>query len=235
MNLKILSGGAAQSVVSALVPAFEAATGYGIDGSFGAVGAMRARLRAGERADIVILTSALIAELTRDGDVIAGTAADLGAVETAIAIRSGDAVPSIADSDALRAALLAADAIYFPDPEHATAGIHFAVVLERLGIRQDVASRLKTFPNGATAMRELARAPSARPIGCTQATEILNTPGVALVGSLPDGCALATLYTAAVCTGAAHPALAQRFIAALAGAESRERRERAGFIGGPIL
>ena len=50
----------------------------------------------------------------------------------------------------------------------------------------------------ATAMRELAAAKGARPIGCTQVTEILNTPGVTLVGPLPEGCALATIYTGAV-------------------------------------
>ena len=83
--------------------------------------------------------------------------------------------PPVGDAAGLRAALLAADAIYFPDPKQATAGIHFAGVLERLGIAADVASRLKTFPNGATAMRELAAATTDRPIGCTQVTEIIST------------------------------------------------------------
>jgi molybdate transport system substrate-binding protein len=230
MRLRIFSGGAAQGLVDALAPEFETATGYRIDGTFGAVGAMGAKLRAGEGADIVILTEALIAELVREGFVIAGTEADLGVVQTAVAIRAGDEVPQIGDADALRAALRQADAIYFPDPQQATAGIHFASVLERLGVRREVEARLKTFPNGATAMRELARAPSARPIGCTQATEILSTPGVALVGPLPEGCALATVYTAAVCTDAVDHAAARKFVALLAGAEARERRERAGFI-----
>ena len=98
---------------------------------------------------------------------------------------AGDPAPSIGDAAALRAALLAADAIYFPDPKLATAGIHFAKVLDALGIAGEVAARLRPFPNGAAAMQALARAPDARPIGCTQVTEILNTPGVTLVGPLP--------------------------------------------------
>ena len=83
--------------------------------------------------------------------------------------------------------MLAADVIYFPDPKQATAGIHFAKVLERLGIAHDVAARLQPHPNGATAMRELSQSRDARPIVCTQVTEILATPGVTLVGPLPKG------------------------------------------------
>ena len=229
-TLRILSGGAAQGVVNALAPEFQAETGYAIDGTFGAVGAMRAKLRSGEAADLMILTSALIAELGREGYLVGASAADLGEVQTAVAVRTGDAAPEIGDASALRSALLKADAIYFPDPEQATAGIHFAGVLEKLGIRGELAGRLRTFPNGATAMRELAASTAAHPIGCTQTTEILNTPGVTLVAPLPKGYDLATVYTAAVCASAAHPEAAQRFVALLTSDRAREVRARAGFI-----
>jgi hypothetical protein len=68
-TLKILSGGAAQGLVNALAPQFETQTGFRIEGEFGAVGAMAAKLRSGVSADLLILTSALIAELTREGYV----------------------------------------------------------------------------------------------------------------------------------------------------------------------
>ena len=137
-------------------------------------------------------------------------------------------VPPVGDADSLRAALLAADAIYFPDPKLATAGIHFAKVLDRLGIRDAVADRLRPYPNGATAMREMASA-QGRPIGCTQVTEILNTPGVTLVAPLPKEFELATIYTAAVATRAASPEQARRLVGLLSGASTRPLRERAGF------
>jgi molybdate transport system substrate-binding protein len=232
-KLRILSGGAAQGLVNVLAPRFQAETGHQIDGTFGAVGAMSAKLRGGEHADLLVLTSALIAELARDGHVRAGSTANIGVVHTAVAVRAGDATPSIGNVESLRAALLSADRIYFPDPEQATAGIHFAKVLRTLGIWDEVSDRLETFPNGATAMRELARSRRVRPIGCTQATEILNTPGVVLVGPLPQGCELATVYTAAVCAKAAHPGPAEQFVQRLIGEEAREHRERAGFIRSP--
>lgn len=231
-DLSIVSGGAAQGLVGALTPEFRAETGLGVDGTFGAVGAMRARLREGRAADLVILTKALVEELAGEGLVLPGSAADVGTVETAVAVRSGDPPPaSIADAAGLAAALIGADALYIPDPEQATAGIHVAKVLRSLDLRDRMAGRLRTFPNGATAMRELASSGAARPIGCTQVTEILMTPGVALVGPLPPGLELRTVYTAAIGARAAHPDAARRLLAMLLDENRREQRRDAGFSG----
>jgi len=229
MKLTILSGGAAQGLVAALAPQFKAETGGEIDGTFGAVGAMRDRLLAGTPADMLILTSALIAELMGSGHVVAGSAAAVGAVATAVAVRRGDPAPAVGDADALRAALRASDGIYFPDPRLATAGIHFAKVLERLGIAAEVAARLRPHPNGAAAMAALAAVSGGRPIGCTQVTEILNTPGVALVADLPGDFALATVYTLGICAKAQAADLARQFSKLLTGDASRDLRAKLGF------
>ena len=228
-SVKILSGGAAQGLVQALAPRFRSQTGLTIEGQFGAVGAMAAKLRAGEPADLLILTSAAIAELAREGRVAGGMQANLGSVQTGIAIRAGDPAPAIANPADLRRACLEADAIYFPDPQQATAGIHFAGVLRALGIWHEVEARLKPFPNGATAMRELAAATASRPLGCTQVTEILITAGVTLVGPLPKDHGLATIYTAAVSAAAKSPDPARRLLDLLTDESSRPVREQAGF------
>jgi molybdate transport system substrate-binding protein len=229
-RVAVLSGGAAQGLIAALAAEFKGATGCEIEGTFGGVGAMRDKLLSGTPADLLILTRALIDELAAQGHVVAGSAADIGTVLTAVAVRSGDPSPDIGDAAGLRAALLAADAIYFPDPKLATAGIHFAQVIDRLGLAADVAERIRTYPNGATAMRELAAARGGRPIGCTQVTEILNTPGVTLVGPLPKEFELATIYTAGVCTRAVAPQQARELAVLLTGEDTCGARERAGFV-----
>jgi len=229
MRLKVLSGGAAQSVVTGLAESFRAETGCELDCTFSAVGAMRAKRMAGAPADLIILTQALIAELAACGQVLTHSCADLGSVLTGVAVRAGDPMPGIASASALRATLLAAEGIFIPDPHEATAGIHFVRVLHTLGIHREVAPRLKTYPNGATAMRELAQATGERLVGCTQETEIRNTAGVALVGPLPREFKLATVYSAGVCAGAANPEAARRFIGLLTGDASRALRVKAGF------
>jgi molybdate transport system substrate-binding protein len=229
-KLNILSGGAAHGLVAAVAPEFKARTGLDIEGEFGAVGAMADKLRAGTPADIVVLTAAKIAELARENLVVSASAADLGLVETALAVRTSDSQVTANDAAALREAFLAADAIFVPDIHVSTAGIHVAKVLQQLGIADEVAARLNIFPNGATAMRHLAASDAARPLGCTQSTEIINTPGVVLSGSLPPECELSTIYTAAVATRAINAAQAQVLIDLLIGADQDKLRQRAGFI-----
>jgi len=229
MQLNILSGGAAQSVVTALAGEFRTATGYELACTFSAVGAMKAKLLAGAPADLVILTQAVVAELAASGQVLPDSCADLGHVRTGVAVRAGDPLPDIASADALRSALLAAEGIYFPDPQKATAGIHFARVLDTLDIRSEVEGRLRPYPNGNTAMHELAQAEGERLVGCTQVTEIKSTPGVVLVGMLPREFELATVYSAGVCAAATAPEAARRFIELLTGDASRALRVKAGF------
>ena len=228
--LKILSGGAAQGLVGSLTTKFKEQTGLDITGEFGAVGAMATKLREGTPADILVLTSALIATLTNDQLVDGASVKDVGRVETALAVRDADPLVSAGDAASLRAVFLAADAIFVPDTRASTAGIHVAKVLQQLGIGEEVANRLKIYPNGATAMRHMADSKAIHPIGCTQATEIIATKGIQLSGALPKGCDLATVYTAAITAKAVHAREAQALIDLLTSADQQHLRERAGFL-----
>jgi len=219
MRLRILSAGAAQGVVSALA----AQHGFELEAQFGAVGAMQEQFDAGAPCDLVVLTRPQIDALHARGRIT--TAADLGRVRTGVAVRAGDPLPAIEDRAALRTALLAAQEIDHPDALKATAGIHFAKVLAALGIADSVTARLRPHANGASAMRALAASNAARAIGCTQITEIRNTPGVALVGPLPKEFELATTYSAGLCP----PDAAREFFGLLTGDASAALRRSAGF------
>jgi molybdate transport system substrate-binding protein len=227
--LHVLSGGAAQGLVSRLEARFRDQTGCTLQATFGAVGAMKERLLGGEPCDVLILTQALVDGLIASGHVVPGSARPLGVVSTGVAVNAGAPVPRADTPDALKASLLAARGIYFPDPVKATAGIHFMSVLAKLGIAAEVAERLRPFPNGATAMREMAQAGEAGLIGCTQVTEILFTPGVELVGLLPEPLGLSTVYTAAVTTAGHAPEHAATLIDLLAGDDTATLRRAAGF------
>lgn len=233
-TLNVLGGGAAQGLVSSLARKFSVLTGCEIEGQFGAVGVMADRLRGGVKADVVILTATIIARLAEEKLIVPASIADIGLVETAIAVRAGDPLVTVNDAAALRLALLAADAIFVPDIRTSTAGIHVAKILQQLGIADEVTARLKIHHNGATAMRHLAASPARRPIGCTQATEIISTPGVTLSGSLPPGCELSTMYTAAVTTATASPEAAKALIDLLTGVEQAGLRQQAGFLASPV-
>lgn len=229
MDLNILSAGASKGLVESLQARFSAETGVGIDGTFRAVGAIKEKALAGEPCDVIILTAAMIDELARFGRVFPETVAPLGRVRTAIAVREGDSLPDISSREALRELARASAAVYVPDVERATAGIHFVKVLRALGIFETVGPRLRSYPNGGMAMRELAQNTQSPTMGCAQVTEIKYIPGVTLVGPLPAEFELATAYAVGVYFKAHQPDLARRFAELLSGASARELRLNGGF------
>src|ERR1700754_4202084 len=102
-TINVLSGGAAQGLVGSLAAKFKTSTGFDIGGEFGAVGAMADKLRKGTPTDIVILTAALVGKLAEEKRVVPTSIADVGLVETALAVRTGDPQVSATDAMTLRA------------------------------------------------------------------------------------------------------------------------------------
>lgn len=227
--LHLLSGGAAQGLVSKLQDTFNMAHSCSIASTFGAVGMMRDSLLAGAPCDVIILTDALVAQLTASGELLPGSAQAVGTVKTGVAVKSGDKAPAVDSPAALKAALQSASGIYFPDPVKATAGIHVMRVLKELGLDVELADRLRPYPNGATAMKAMSQSPETGLLGCTQITEILYTDGVDLIAPLPKTFELATIYTAAVCSKSAQPQLAQALIELLVGGQAAATRLACGF------
>ena len=153
----VLSGGAAAAVVKGVQAQFERETGATVSATFSAVGQMRDQLLAGAPCDLVILTRPLVAQLVASGHVAAGSERSLGLVRTGVAVRAGTKHPAIGNRAELAAAFRAAREIYHPDPEKATAGIHFMNVMKALGLDRELAAALRPFPNGATAMAAMAK------------------------------------------------------------------------------
>ncbi len=227
-TLHVLCAGAVQGLVRAVQARFQEQTGAVVEARFGAVGAMKEALMCGVPCDVLIVTDAMLRALVANGAVDAEALAAIGSVRTGVAVRAGDAVPRVDSADALSAALLAAPALYVPDIVKSTAGAHVASMLDRLGIREALAPRLAIFANGATAMAALAEAGAPAALGCTQISEILYAPGLALAGGLPKPLDLTTAYSAGVSRTSNDASLAASFIAVLCGAETAALREAGG-------
>ena len=150
-TVRVLAAGAAQGAIRALEPAFRSASGHTVEAHFDTVGALRDRLLAGERADVLILSEAGVAALEKAGKLGPGRPLDLGSISVALAVRKGAPLPDVATPEALRRALLAARSVAHADPARgATAGTHFARVLERLGIAQEISRASGCWVSAAT-------------------------------------------------------------------------------------
>lgn len=226
-TIKVLSAGAVQSMVSAIGAEFERLSGHWLDLNFGTAGSLRARVHAGEPADLIILPEAVIATLEKKGMLLPGSAKDLGRTVTGVAVREGAPVPDISTPEAFRRALLAAESVAFNDPNAGgTSGIFFADVLQRLGVADEVARKAVVVKRGHEVAQALADGQAE--IGSTFISEILPVPGVKVVGPLPAGLDNANTYTAAIPRDSAQPEAARALLRALTEPASRSRWIAAG-------
>ena len=212
-EIKVLSAGAMKSIVTELGEAFKQETGHTLSMTFDTAGAQSKRLAAGEPADVVVLTDVAIEQLAGQGLVVAGSRADIARVGIGVAVREGAPRPDIATPDALKQSLLAARSLVYLDPAGgATSGIHFAAVLQRLGIAEAVKSKTILIPTGYAA-EVVARGEADMCVH--QISEILPVKGVTLVGPLPRELQKVTIYSGGLAAKAAQPEAARAFLAFL--------------------
>lgn len=224
-DVRVLAAGAVQGAVQRLELAV-VDSGHKLLATYDTVGALRERVLAGEAADVVILSEAGMAALAAAGRIDAGTLIDLGATSVALAVRKGVEVPDVSSPDALRRTLLAAASIAHADPARgATAGAHFASVLQRLGLAEQLRDRIVVLGFGGDVIAGVAEGRFA--IGASQSSEIVAHPGVVLAGRLPEPFAHHTRYRSAKVTGAGPSADA--FLGLLTGPQGRAELQAIGF------
>jgi molybdate transport system substrate-binding protein len=215
-----------RAIVAELAEIFRKQTGHPVALVVGTAGELRHRA-ALEPADVVIVTDRVVDELVSQGILAEGTRVDLAHVGVGVAVRRRACVPEISSCESLRQTLLAARSFAYPDPDNgATAGIHMAEVLQRLGIADALAPRAVLRPSGAAACEAVAR--GAAELGATQISEILAEPGVELVGPLPPELQKVTVYSGAIAARSATPELARALLALLTRPDYRAKFAAAG-------
>jgi molybdate transport system substrate-binding protein len=224
-EVKVLSAGAVRSIVTELARAYEKETGNTVTLTFGTVGVVRQKL-ASEPADVVIMSDTALDDAIAKGGVAAGSRTDLARTGMGVAVREGAPRPDISTPEAFKQTLLAAKSITYVDPaQGATSGIHFASVLQRLGIADQVKSKTTLVPGGYPA--ELV-AKGEVELVVHQISEIVPVKGVTLVGPLPKELQKLTIYSAGVAAKSTNAELARGFMAFLARPEFRAKFAEAG-------
>ncbi len=187
---------ATRQVLAELGTAFEQRTGCAV--AIEAVGGVDAakRVAAGEAFDVVILASDAIDRLIAGGHLRAGSRVDLVRSEVAIAVRAGAAVPDVGSEEALKQAVLAARNIsYSTGPS----GVALAALFERWGIADEVRGRTVQAPPGVPVGTLVARGDVE--LGFQQLSELIHVEGITLVGGLPPGVEITTLFSAGLPEG----------------------------------
>jgi molybdate transport system substrate-binding protein len=205
-----------------------AAAGESADIVFEPMGALQARLAAGETADVLILATPAIDALGRSGAVVAASRAEIGRAPIGVAIRAGAPAPDIATPESFKAALTAARAIALSDPAvGGSAGIYLRDLFERLGLADMIAAKTVRQTSGVAAGACVARGEA--DLAMTFIPELLQAEGARILGPLPPPFGHATAYAAAVSAGMLRSESARAFIAALTAPSARDVWVKAGF------
>ena len=229
-ELKALVAGAVRDVVKDLAEEHTKATGVKADLFFGAMGPLKAKIVAGERVDLVILTPVVFKEMIGSGKLQVKYRAPVGQVGMGVAVKKGVAHPNLSTTDSFRKALLDTPALIYGDPKATSSGAYFAKVIAKLGLADELRAKTKIFPDGHEEMAYLGKS-EGMVIGVTQISEVLanRSAGVELVGPFPPDLQNYTVYEAAVPSNAPSPEEAKAFFDRLVGKPAQARFGAMGF------
>lgn len=179
-KIRMLSTLGLMGAMRSLSAAFEAASGIHVDADFAPTLALLKRLRAGEAADLVILTREGVDEMIGEGRVIADTAVDLARSYVGLAVRKGAPHPDIANEAALRKALLAARSVAYS--RLGASGVYFGQLIVRMGIASEINAKATIVEQGFTAERLVS---GEADLAVQQISELKQVEGIEVIGPVP--------------------------------------------------
>ena len=209
-EIKVLSSIATKEAYLELVPQFEKASGHNVTTTWAGTTAIMQRMAAGERYDLVIISSSELDELIRQGKLAPGSRVDLAKSGIGIAGRGGAPRPDVSSAEALKRALLAAKTVgYTSGPS----GVYMAKLIERMGIAAAIKPKHRGVPSGGTVGTIIASGDAE--IGFQQVSELVHIPGIDYIGPLPADVQCVTVFSSGVQTGATEPDAAKALVAYL--------------------
>lgn len=213
-TIRVLSTLALKGAVQGLASQYHAVSGARIDADFAPTLALLTRLRAGEAADVVVLTREGLEEIAREGWVAADSCVDLARSWVGIAVRAGEPHPDIATKAALRAALLGARAVAYS--RLGASGILFAKLIEQLDIAADINAKAVIIQQGFTAEKLVT---GEADLAVQQISELKQIAGIEVVGPIPRDLQTPAVFSAGRMARTCKPEEAGRLLRFLASSE----------------
>jgi molybdate transport system substrate-binding protein len=188
VEIKVLCSGAMRGVLQKLAPDFEKSSGHKLVIEYATAGKVEEKVAADEAIDVAILTKPRAEKLVRAAKLVGGTTTVLARVPIGLAVKKGAAHPDISSVEAFKRTLLNAKSIAYVDPASGgTSGIFLAQALEKLGIAAELKSKIRLVsPAGQSSPRvgEVVQRGEAE-IGIQPISELMEVPGIDVVGPLP--------------------------------------------------
>jgi molybdate transport system substrate-binding protein len=226
-EIRVMSGGAPKEVFAQLTPKFEQQTGNKVVFVYDVLTALREKIAAGEKADVLVMPVPMLDGYVKDGKLRANSESTFGTVGISVVVKEGASQPDISTNEKFREAMLSARSIVHATPGKTPSGTHMGKVMEQLGIVDAVAKKVVHRPALEGGVQLVAEGKA--DIGIYPASEIANVKGVAVVGPLPAGIDLNIVYGGAAMADSAAGEAAAAFVKFMAAAENRTVWKHAGF------
>ena len=210
ISINVLSTLALRGVLTEIADEFRVLTGLSFAATYKSTNMALNLIAQGATADMTIITREAIDRLVRDGIIVAGSTTDLAQSGIGIAVRAGAPKPDIGTVAALKRALLETKSIAFS--RLGASGIHFADVIERLGIADEV--RRKAHISDSYVGEVTARGEAEMAV--QQISELMPVAGIDIVGPLPDEVQKISVFAAGIFRAARNPGGAGKLISYLA-------------------
>ena len=194
MTINVLSGAAVEPALISAADIFRKRTGNMVKITFATTPEIRRLVGAGATPDAVIVPPAALDELARSGTIDGSARVSLGRVGIGIVVREGAPKPDVSTTDALKRAVLDADAVIY---NRASSGLYVEGLLQQLGLAEQVRTQTKRYTG--TDMIEPLIHGKGNEIGFLPLVQILNFRGrgLQLAGPLPADIQNYTTYAAA--------------------------------------
>lgn len=226
-EIHVMSGGAPKEVFALLTPKFEAQTGNKVKFTYAVITALREKLAAGEKADVLVLPVPVLDGLAKENKVRADARATFGIVGISVVAKEGATKPDISTKEKFREAMLAARSVVHATPGKTPSGTHMGKVMEQLGIADAMAKKVIHKPALDGGVQLVAGGQA--DIGIYPASEVASVKGISVIGPLPAGIEFNIVYGGAASVDAAAPDAAAAFVKFMAAPENRGVWKNAGF------
>src|SRR6266542_3882779 len=222
-DVRVLAPNAVKDSIVEVISQFERSTGHKIVISWSGTEAITKRISEGEIADVVINASQNIDRLSVRGKLVQDTRTDFAKSSIGVAVQASVPKPDVSSVEGLRQALLTAKSIVISS---GTSGRYLSELFDRLGIGDQIKSKVKQPPSGAQIGDLLARGEAE--LGFQQVSELIHVKGIQFVGPLPEEIQNFTVYSGAVHSQAPQPDAARVFLKALHGLDAAESVRKSG-------
>ena len=198
------------------LPPFEKASGHKLRASYGPSGGLTRQFDNGRAADVIVVDSAAIDALIRQGKIVPGRT-DFARTGIGIAVKKGAPKPDVSSPEALKRALLAAKTVGHTAPAGGgITALHIHEDVRELGIAAEVTPKIKLAAGGPNGRVSVLVSSGEAEIGLQQVSELMSNPDVEVIGMLPPELQQITIYSAGITASAKQPDAAKAMVGALA-------------------